>query len=194
MSTPVPQDVTQLLLAWSEGDPAALDQLIPLVHAELHRLAKQYLRNERAGHSLQATALVNEAYLRLVDARQIRWQNRAHFFAVSARLIRRILVDAARKRGYRKRGGDTRHVPLDEALTIGQQPDEDLMALHEALCSLAELDARKGQVVEMRFFGGLTVDETAEVLRVSPETVRRDWRLAKSWLRRRLSEEETDDS
>ena len=191
MPTPAPQEVTQLLLAWSEGDEEALARLVPLVHAELHRLARRYLRGERPGHPLQTTALVNEAYLRLIDARQVRWQNRAHFFGVSARLLRRILVDFARQRGYQKRGGGACHVSLDEALAVGRKPDEDLLALDEALQALAAVDARKGQVVELRFFGGLSVDETAEVLAVSAETVRRDWRLARAWLKRRLSEEES---
>jgi RNA polymerase sigma factor (TIGR02999 family) len=193
MSTPAPQDVTKLLLAWSDGDEAALAQLVPLVHAELRRQARRYLRGERAGHTLQTTALVHEAYLRLIDARQVRWQNRAHFFAVSARLLRRVLVDHARARNYRKHGGGARHVSFDEALAVGQERHGDLVALDEALQDFAAIDARKCQVVELRFFGGLSVDETAEVLHVSPETVRRDWRLAKAWLRRRLSEEEVDD-
>jgi RNA polymerase sigma factor (TIGR02999 family) len=190
MPSPAPQEVTQLLLAWSAGDPEALARLMPLVHAELHRLAKQYMRGERPDPALQTTALVNEAFLRLVDAREVRWQNRAHFFAVSARLLRQILVDFARSRGYQKRGGGARHVPLDEALAFGQERDEDLVALDDALRALAAVDARKSQVVELRFFGGLSVEETAEILQVSPETVRRDWRLAKAWLRRHLSEDE----
>jgi RNA polymerase sigma factor (TIGR02999 family) len=194
MRTPSPQDVTQLLLAWSEGDQDALAKLMPLVYAELHRLAKHYMRSERPGHTLQTTALANEAYIRLIDARQVRWQNRAHFFAVSARLIRQILVDFARKRRYKKRGGEVRHISLDEALAIGQHRDDDLTSLDDALRALGEIDARKSQVVELRFFGGLSVDETAEVLQVSPETVRRDWRLAKAWLRRHLSEEDSDES
>jgi RNA polymerase sigma factor (TIGR02999 family) len=194
MSTPPPQEVTRLLLAWSEGDQEALAQLMPLVHAELHRLARHYMRNERRDHTLQTTALVNEAYLRLIDAREVRWQNRAHFFAVSARLLRQILVDFARSRGYQKRGGGARHVALDEALAVCEEKDDDLMALDEAVRALAELDPRKGQVVELRFFGGLSVDEAAEVLGVSSETVKRDWRLAKAWLRRHLSEGEPDGS
>jgi RNA polymerase sigma-70 factor, ECF subfamily len=191
MATP-PQDVTRLLLAWGEGDEAALAELMPLVHAELKRLARRCLRGERPGHPLQTTALVNEAFLRLVDARRVRWQNRAHFFAVSARLIRQILVDFARERGCQKRGGDARHVPFDETVAVSGEPDLDLAALDEALQALAALDARKGRVVELRFFGGLSVEEAAEVLQVSPETVRRDWRLAKAWLRRRLSEGGSD--
>ena len=184
------QEITQLLLAWSNGEQTALEKLMPLVYTKLHRLAKHYLRLERDRRTLQTTALVNEAYLRLIDARQVRWQNRAHFFAISARLMRQILVDFAREHGYQKRGGGAQQVPLDEALIIGQQPDQDLVALDGALQALAEVDARKSQVVEMRFFGGLSIEEMAEVLKVSPETVRRDWRLAKSWLRRRLSEEQ----
>jgi len=187
-------DITRLLLAWSEGDESALAQLMPLVYAELHRLARRYLRSERADHPLQTTALVNEAYLRLIDVRQVRWQNRAHFFAVSARLMRRILVDFARERGYQKRGGGIHHVSFDEALVVGREPDESLVALDEALSGLAEFDPRKSQVVELRFFGGLSIEETAEVLHVSAETVRRDWRLAKAWLRRYLSEDDTRES
>jgi len=160
---------------------------MPLVYAELRRLAKRYMRNERAGHTLQTTALIHEAYLRLIDTRQVRWQNRAHFFAISARLMRQILVDFARERGYKKRGGGARRVPLDEARVIGQGRDEALVAVDEALSALAGIDARKSQVVELRFFGGLSVEETAEALKVSPETVRRDWRLARSWLLRTLS-------
>ena len=189
MQAPSSNEVTQLLLAWSEGDKEALERLMSVVYAELQRLARHYLRRERPGHTLQTTALVNEAYMRLIDARMVQWQNRAHFFAISARLMRQILVDFARERGYQKRGGGAHRIPLDEALVIGGQPDEDLVALDAALRGLAQIDERKSQVVELRFFGGLTVEETAGVLNVSPETVRRDWRLAKSWLRRRLSED-----
>jgi RNA polymerase sigma factor (TIGR02999 family) len=181
-------DITNLLLAWSEGDQAALDQLMPLVYSELHRLAQSYLQRERSDHSMQATALVNEAYLRLVDAQRVRWENRAHFFAISARVLRQILVDFARRRSYQKRGGGMRPLSLDATLIVGESPDDNLAALDEALERLAEIDARKSQVVEHRFFGGLTVEETAEVLKVSAETVKRDWRLAKSWLKRYLSE------
>jgi RNA polymerase sigma factor (TIGR02999 family) len=194
MTTPASHEVTQLLLAWSEGDPAALEQLMPLVYAELRRLAKRYMRNERAGHTLQTTALIHEAYLRLIDARQVRWQNRAHFFAISARLMRQILVDFARERGYQKRGGGARKVSLDEAPLIGKGRDEALVAVDEALSALAGIDVRKSQVVELRYFGGLSVEETAEALKVSPETVRRDWRLARSWLLRRLSGEKADEA
>ena len=165
---------------------AAFDELLPLVHEELRRLARRFMRRERPGHTLQATALVNEAYLRLMEVHHISWQNRAHFFAMSARLMRRILVDAARAKGYQKRGGGARKVSLDEALMVPTQPDQDLVALDDALRALAEIDPRKGAVVEMRFFGGLTIDETAQALQVSPDTVMRDWRLAKVWLLREL--------
>ena len=193
MTTPSPQEVTQLLLAWSQGDQSALERLIPLVHAELHRLAHRCMDRERAGHTLQTTALVNEAYLRLIDSSQVRWQNRAHFFAVSAQLMRRILVDFARSRHNLKRGGATQRVSLDEALLVPQEPDPDLIALDEALNALAALDPRQARAVELRFFGGLSVEETAEVLQVSPETVHRDWRVAKAWLLRELDREKRDD-
>ena len=189
MATPVSHEVTRLLLAWSDGDQAALDQLMPLVYGELRRLAKHHMCHERAGHTLESTALIHEAYLRLIDAKQVRWENRAHFFAAAARLMRQILVDLARERGSRKRGGDARQVSLDEALVISPQRHEGLVALDQALNALAEIDARKSRVVELRFFGGLSVEETAEALKVSVETVNRDWRFAKSWLSRRLSGE-----
>jgi RNA polymerase sigma factor (TIGR02999 family) len=185
-------EITQLLLAWSEGDREALDRLFPLVYAELRRLARSYMRKERAGHSLQTTALIHEAYLRLIDAAQVEWQNRAHFFGVAARAMRQILVAMARERACQKRGGGARQVSLDEAVMIDKGTDEDLVALDEALGALAQFDARKAQVVEMRFFGGLTEDEIAAALGVSTETVRRDWRLARSWLRRKLSMEQND--
>lgn len=175
-----------LLRAWSNGDSRALDQLTPIVYGELHRLARRYLRCERRDHSLQTTALVNEAYLRLVDHTRMEWQNRAHFFAVSAQVMRRILVDHARRRNV-KRGRGLRRVALDEATAIGGERRADLAALDDALTSLAERDPRKAQVVEMRFFGGLSVEESAEVLGVSPVTVMRDWRTAKAWLYRELS-------
>ena len=183
---PAPPQVTGLLLAWGKGDDAALERLIPLVHAELRRIAGRHMAHERAGHSLQATALVNEAYLRLVDVRQMKWQDRAHFFAMSARLMRRILVDFARSRGYQKRGGGVEKVSFDEGLVVSNERGSDLVALDDALIALAEVDSRKSQVVEMRFFGGLSVEETAEALHVSPETVMRDWKLAKAWLLREL--------
>ena len=181
-------EVTQLLMAWNDGDQSALERLIPLVHAELRRIARRYMRNERVGHTLQTSALINEAYLRLIDAQQVRWENRAHFFGIAAQLMRRVLVDFARSRSYKKRGGGALQVSLDETMVITKERGEDLVALDEALSALSELDERKGRVVEMRFFGGLSEKEIAEALTVSPETVRRDWRLAKSWLRRRLSE------
>ena len=177
--------MTGLLLAWRGGNEAALEQLVPLVHEELHRIARGCMRGERAGHSLQATALVNEAYLRLIGAQQVDWQNRVHFLAVSARLMRRILVDFARSKKYQKRGGGAQAVSLDEALVV-VEPGKDLVALDDALDALAEMDERKAKVVEMRFFGGLTVEETASALGVSPDTVMRDWRLAKAWLLREL--------
>jgi RNA polymerase sigma-70 factor, ECF subfamily len=178
--------VTDLLMAWGRGDESALSRLMPLVQDELHRLARREMRGERPGHTLQTTALVNEAYVRLVDAQRVRWQDRAHFFALSARLMRRILVDHARSRNYVKRGGGTRHVSLDDALIVSPERGADLVALDDALEALAAVDARKSQVVEMRFFGGLSVEETAEALHVSAETVMRDWRLAKVWLLREL--------
>ena len=183
--------VTGLLLAWGKGDDAALEQLIPLVHAELRRIARRHMAHERVGHSLQATALVNEAYLRLVDVRQMKWQDRAHFFAMSARLMRRILVDFARSRGYQKRGGGAQKVSFDEGLVISNDRGHDLVALDDALLALAEVDSRKSQVIEMRFFGGLSVEETAEALHVSPDTVMRDWKLAKAWLLRELKSSHT---
>ena len=184
---------TALLLAWGNGDPGALDQLMPLVYDEMRRLARLHLRRERAGHTLQATALVNEAYLRLIEVNQVRWQNRAHFFAMASRVMRRILVDAARARRYQKRGGGAERVSLDEALLVSDEPAQDLVALDDALNALSAVDLRKSRVVEMRFFGGLSVDETAAVLKVSPDTVMRDWRLAKAWLLRELGPAERDD-
>jgi len=181
-------DATDLLLAWSNGDQSAFDQLVPLVHHELRALAHRYMRGERSDHTLQATALVNEAYVRLVDVNRIRWQNRAHFFAVAARTMRRILVEFARNRRRQKRGGDAVRVSIDDATEIAQDASADLVALNDALSSLASFDVRMGQVVELRFFGGLSVEETAEVLHVSPETVMRDWKTAKAWLLRELSQ------
>jgi RNA polymerase sigma-70 factor, ECF subfamily len=178
--------VTGLLLAWGKGDEAALNQLIPLVHDELRRIARRCMAGERGGHSLQATALVNEAYLRLIDVQHVNWQNRAHFLAMSARLMRRILVDLARSKGYVKRGGEAVRVTFDDALAVTSEPGEDLVALDDALKALATLDERKAQVIELRFFGGLSVEETASVLKVSVDTVMRDWKLAKAWLQREL--------
>jgi RNA polymerase sigma-70 factor, ECF subfamily len=180
-------EVTQLLLAWRAGDAAALERLVPLVHAELRRIARGYMRKEQAGHTLQTSALVNEAYLRLIDAQQVAWQNRAHFFAISASLMRRILVDFARERRARKRGGSAQQVVLDDAMLVGRARGEDVLAVDEALHALAKLDERKSKVVELRFFGGLNEAEIAEALQVSGETVRRDWRLAKAWLLKHLS-------
>ncbi len=186
MPQPSPHEVSQLLRAWSSGDEAALQRLIPLVYEELHRIARRYMGREREGHTLQTSALVNEAYLRLVDWKNVEWQNRAHFFAVSAQMMRRILVDFARDRRYLKRGGGALQVSLAEAAGIASERGTDLVALDDALNSLAEVDKRKSQVVELRFFGGLSVEETAEVLKVSPETIMRDWKLAKVWLLREL--------
>ena len=180
------QRVTELLLAWGDGDQTALEQLIPLVHAELRRIAARYMARERAGHTLQPTALVNEVYLKLVDVERVRWQNRAHFLAVAARLMRRILVDVARSRRYRKRGGDVEHVAFDESAAIDIGRGHDMLALDDALDELARVDARQCQIVVMRFFAGLTVEEIATVIDVSPATVMRDWKLAKSWLLREL--------
>jgi RNA polymerase sigma-70 factor (ECF subfamily) len=178
--------VSRLLRAWGDGDRAALDQLTPIVYEELRRLARGYMRGERPGHSLQTTALVNEAYMRLVDYKGMLWQNRAHFFAVSAQLMRRILVEHARRHNL-KRGGGVQHVSLDETAIVGGDRAADLVALDDAMDALAQLDARKAQVVEMRFFGGLSVEETAEVLKVSSVTVMRDWSTAKAWLYRELT-------
>ena len=175
-----------LLRAWSNGDQSALERLTPIVYDELHRLARRYMRRERSGHSLQTTALVNEASMRLVDYRRMEWQNRAHFFAVAAQLMRRILVEHARRHNL-KRGGGLAHVSLDEAPVIGGSEDADLAALDDAMNALERIDPRKVQVVEMRFFGGLSVEETAEVLKVSPVTVKRHWRAAKAWLYRELT-------
>ncbi len=185
MPTP-PPGITQLLLAWGHGDEAALGRMIPLVHRELQRIAHRCMGGERRGHSLQPTALVNEAYLRLVDVRQMSWQNRAHFLAMAARLMRRILVDHARSKGYDKRGGGAAKITFDEALVVLNEPGHDLLALDEALEALANVDERKSRMIELRFFGGLSVEETAAVLHVSPDTVKRDWRLAKAWLLREL--------
>ncbi|TMB97481.1 MAG: sigma-70 family RNA polymerase sigma factor [Chloroflexi bacterium] len=179
-------DVTRLLLAWGQGDEAALERLIPLVHDELRRIARRHMGRERAGHTLQATALVNEAYLRLIDVQHVNWQNRAHFLAVSARLMRRILVDFARSKHYQKRGGGAAKVTFDEALIGANEAGQDLVALDDALEALAKVDERKSRVIELRFFGGLSVEETASVLTVSPDTVMRDWRLAKAWLLREM--------
>ena len=187
MRSTSPKEITRLLLAWSDGDESALADLTPLIYEELHRLARHYMRNERAGHTLQTSALVNEAYVRLIDWKNVRWQNRAHFFGVSAQLMRRILVDFARSRRYQKRGGGEQVVALDDAPEIPSGKTTDLVALDEALDALSKLDPRQSKVVELRFFGGLNIEEAAEVLKISPATVRRDWSLARAWLHRELS-------
>jgi RNA polymerase sigma factor (TIGR02999 family) len=189
---PSGSDITQLLRAWNGGDESALEKLMPIVYGELHRMARQYMARESPDHTLQTSALVNEAYLRLVDAAHANWQNRVHFFAVSAQAMRRILVDWARSRQALKRGGNGRPLQLDEALAVTQEQPVDLVALDDALKALAALDPRKSQVVELHFFGGLNLEETAEVMKVSSDTVLRDWKLAKSWLRCELSGESLD--
>jgi len=182
-------EVTRLLQAWASGDDGALERLMPLVYKELHRLAHRYMAGEHPGQTLQTTALVHEVYLRLIGANDIDWQNRAHFYGLCARLMRRILVDFARSRNFQKRGGQIPHIELEEAVTVSQVVGSELVAVDEALQRLAAIDARKSEVVELRFFGGLTVEETATALRVSEETVMRDWKLAKAWLLRELSHE-----
>jgi len=182
MAVQDPQDITHLLMAWQRGDDRALEQLTPLVYGEMHRLANAYMRGERPDHTLQATALINEAYLRLVDWRNVEWKDRAHFLSVCAKLMRRILVDFARSRKYAKRRGKNRQVAIEGALAISKERDVDISALDDALNSLAELNPRKSQIVELRFFGGLSVKETAEFLKTSPRTVMREWSLAKAWL------------
>ena len=186
-----PANATELLVAWGRGEASAFDRLVPLVHDELRRLARRHMRHERPGHTLQATALVNEAYLRLIEIKRVRWQNRAHFFAMSACVMRRILVDSARARGNEKRGGGVLKVSLDEGLLVSRQPGQDLVALNDALQTLEAVHPRKSQVVELRFFGGLSVEEAAEALHVSPDTVKRDWRFAKLWLLRELKSDES---
>ena len=186
ITRPLP-DVTGLLLAWRGGDEEALSRLIPAIERELHRIARRCMAGERVGHSLQATALVNEAYVRLIDVRQMDWQNRAHFLAMAARVMRRILVDSARAKRYQKRGGGDVRITFDEGLAVAGDASPDLVALDDALCALARMDERRSHVIELRFFGGLTVEETAIVLKVAPDTVMRDSRLAKAWLARELS-------
>lgn len=192
LTTPSPHEITGLLQAWSDGDPGSLEKLMPLVYDELRRLAKHYMARERPGRTLQTTALVNEAYLKLVDSTRMNWRNRAHFFAVSAQLMRRILVDFARSRGALKRGAEAGVISLDEAPMVSHEPSQDLVALHDALTALGAVDPRKSQVVELRFFGGLSVKETAEVLKVSDDTVMTDWKLAKLWLLRELGGDKHD--
>jgi RNA polymerase sigma factor (TIGR02999 family) len=187
MPGPPAEDVTGLLRAWCAGDQGALEKLTPLVYQELHQRARRYMANERPGHTLQTTALVNEVYLRLVGAPQQNWANRSHFYAVCAQLMRRILVDFARSRNSRKRGAGEWHLPLDEALNVCNESPAQIVAVDEALKNLAQVDARKSRVVELRFFGGLSVDETSQVMKISPETVMRDWKTAKVWLLREIS-------
>lgn len=183
----VPQEITQLLLSWSHGDQAALEQLIPLVYPELKRLARRYMVRENPGHTLQTSALINEAYLRLVDRQGVEWHDRTHFFAIAAQIMRHILVDHARKYRYDKRGGGAKHVALDEGAIVREERAGELVALDDALSRLAAIDARKSQIVELRFFGGLTVEETADVLKLAPITIMREWRAAKAWLQREIS-------
>jgi RNA polymerase sigma-70 factor (ECF subfamily) len=193
MATRSGHEVTELLQAWSAGDREALERLTPIVHAELHRIAKRYISRERPGHTLQTTALVNEAYIRLIDWKNVRWQNRAHFFGVSAQLMRRILVDFARRRPHLK-NVEIRHVAIDEAFVVPAQRDADLVALDEALTALAEFDERKARIVELRFFGGLSFEEAAEVMNLSKITIVREWNKAKVWLFRELSLKAGDES
>jgi RNA polymerase sigma-70 factor (ECF subfamily) len=183
----LPSEVTQLLINWSRGDRTALDELIPLVETELRRLARHYMARESPDHTLQTSALINEAYIKLIDQQNVPWQNRAHFFAVAAKVMRHILVDHARKHGYAKRGGGARRIPLDDAVARIDQKATELVALDDALNTLAVLDPRKSQIIELRFFGGLSIEETAEVMKISSPTVQREWRSAKAWLRRELS-------
>jgi RNA polymerase sigma factor (TIGR02999 family) len=182
-----PKEITQLLLSWSKGDEAALDQLIPLVYPELRKLARRYMRRESPEHTLQTSALINEAYLRLVDQQAVEWQDRAHFFAVAAQVMRHILIDHARSHLYGKRGAGAQHVPLDQVAVVSQERATELVALDDALTILAKIDERKAKIVELRFFGGLSVGETAEAMKLSPATVMREWRTAKAWLHREIS-------
>lgn len=189
MTTLSPHEVTELLVEWQRGDAAALDKLTPLVYDEIRRIAHRYLKRERNGHTLQTTELVNEAYMRLLGSQRIDWQNRAHFFGVTAQVMRRILIDHARRRRYAKHGGEARHVSLENALLMTRQRATELILLDEALAELARIDPRKSRVVELRYFGGLSLDETAEVLQISLMTVRRDWRSAKAWLYKEVNRE-----
>lgn len=194
MTTPPPQEVSQLLIDWSDGDTEALNKLIPVVYGEMRRLAHHYMRQERVGHTLQTTALVNEAYMRLADYKRMRWQGRAHFFAIAAQVMRRILVDHARSRNYAKRGGGELLASLEEAAFVSDEGSAEVLAVDEALKALEAWDPRKGRIVELRFFGGLSIEETAEVLKVSPTTVQREWRSAKAWLHRAISNGERFES
>ena len=187
MNQPASQEITQLLLAWGSGDKAALDALMPIVYDELRRLAKRYMRRQNPDHTLQTTALVNEAYLRLIDSSRVRWQDRTHFFAISAQLMRRILVDSARAKNSLKRGGEQIQITLDERIEAPFEKETNLVALDEALQKLAKLSERQSQIVELRYFGGLSEEEIAETMKISTRTVRRDWSLARAWLYRELS-------
>jgi RNA polymerase sigma factor (TIGR02999 family) len=188
-----PAEITQLLVNWANGDQTALDTLMPMVYAELHRLAHHYMKRERPGHTIQTTALVNEAYLKLIDQRKTRWQNRAQFFAISAQLMRRILVDHARSYAYVKRGGGLRKVSLGEVADLSRISPAEIVMLDEALAVLTEIDARQSQIVELRFFAGLTIKETAEVMGLSPATIKSEWRTARAWLFRHMTKEQTDE-
>jgi len=183
--------VTQLLIDWSNGDRSAFDELMPLVYEELRRLAHHYMSRERVGHTLQTTALVNEAYIRLVNRKDVHWQNRAHFFAISAQLMRTILVDHARSHGYAKRGGGVRQIPLDESVVVAPDRTEEVIELDEALTRLATFDSQQSRIVELKFFGGLTIEETAAVLGISPATVKREWNTARAWLFRELGKHDS---
>jgi RNA polymerase sigma factor (TIGR02999 family) len=187
VSQPSKHEVTQLLLAWSSGDRTALDKLTPLVYDELRRMAHRYMRRERPGHTMQTTALVNEAYLRLVNREAVHWQNRAHFFAIAAQVMRHILVDHARSHAFAKRGGGTRTISLDEAMLVSQERAAEVVALDDALKGLADIDPQQSRIVELRFFGGLTVEETAAVLQLSAATIKREWSTAKAWLYHELA-------
>jgi RNA polymerase sigma factor (TIGR02999 family) len=187
MDSPAPSEVTQLLIAWSDGDQAARERLMSVVYEELHRLARRYMRNESPGHTLQTSALVNEAFIRLVDQRNVHWQNRSHFFGIAAQMMRRILVDYARSRNFAKRGGGALKLSVEEELFVSDERSAEVVAVHEALEGLARIDPRQAQIVELKFFGGLSNEETAAVLTVSPGTVARDWTMAKAWLRREIS-------
>ncbi|MGE0882078.1 MAG: sigma-70 family RNA polymerase sigma factor [Blastocatellales bacterium] len=191
---PASQDVTGLLIDWSNGDQAALDELLSLVNSELRKLASRYMRRESPGHTLQTSALVNEAYLRLIDQKNVQWQNRAHFFGIAAQLMRRILIDHARSHQYQKRGGGAIQVSLDEAAAVTEARAAELLAIDEALEKLTAMDIRKGRIVELRFFGGLTEEETAEVMKISVPTIQREWRAAKAWLHRMLTDGENDEA
>lgn len=193
-STPAPHEVTQLLIDCSDGNQDAFNQLFPLVYEELRRLAHRYMTQERRGHTLQTTAVVHEAYLRLIDQKHVQWQNRAHFFAIASQMMRRILITHAQSHAYAKRGGGALKVSLDEAAVLSPERATELIALDEALKSLTAIDPRRSQVVELRFFGGLDNEEIAEVLKISPNTVMRDWKVAKAWLYREMSKEQEDES